>query len=250
MASDPVTGTATSIGGREELSDDPHALSRRAAEWFADTASAAPGTVRISLSGGSTPKELYSLLAREPLRARIPWDRLEFFWGDERFVPHDDPASNYHMAMTAFLSSVPVPPQRIHPMPVDGTPQDAAVRYETLLKRVYGSDTLDPARPFFHIMLLGIGDDGHTASLIPGESALEELQRWVAAVPAGRAEPRITLTYPAIESSGTIAFLATGAAKAAAVKGARNGDRQFPAGRLRPRGEVIWFLDRAAAGQP
>lgn len=237
------------IGGCEIICDDPHELSRHAAQWFADTANARSGTVRISLSGGSTPKELYSLLAHDPLRARIPWDRLEFFWGDERFVPHDDPASNYRMAVDSFLSSVPVAAERIHPMPVDGTPEDAAIRYEATLQRIYGRDALDRTRPFFDIMLLGIGDDGHTASLIPGEPVLEERKRWVAAVPAGRAEPRITLTYPTIESSRSIAFLATGAAKSAAVKGARNGDAHFPAGRVKPHGEVIWFLDRAAAGQ-
>lgn len=237
------------IGGCEVICNDLRELSRRAAEWFAERVGSAGGIKRISLSGGSTPKELYSLLAHDPLRAQIPWDRLEFFWGDERFVPHDDPASNYRMAVESLLSSVPVAPARIHPMPVDGTPEDAAVRYEATLKRSYGSDVFEPARPFFDIMLLGIGDDGHTASLIPGEPVLEERKRWVAAVPAGRAEPRITLTYPAIESSRCIAFLATGAAKAAAVKGARSGDAQFPAGRLEPHGEVIWFLDRATAGQ-
>ncbi|HEY3776576.1 MAG TPA: 6-phosphogluconolactonase [Rhizomicrobium sp.] len=237
------------IGGRLEIASDPHALSRRMAEWLAETTSAIPGSVRVSLSGGATPKELYSLLAQEAFRARVPWDRLEFFWGDERFVSHDNPASNYRMALNELLSHVPVPPERIHPMPVEGSPADAAVRYETLLKRIYGADSLDPARPLFHIMLLGLGDDGHTASLIPGEPVLEESRRWVALVPAGRAEPRITLTYPAIESSRTIAFLVTGAAKGPAVKGARNGDESLPAGRLRPQGEVLWFLDRAAAGE-
>jgi 6-phosphogluconolactonase len=237
------------IAGRSVIAPDPHALSQLAAEWFTQTTNAVTGTVRISLSGGSTPKELYSLLAQEPFRARIAWDRLEFFWGDERFVPHDNPASNYHMAMDALLSHVPVAAPQIYPMPVDGSPAEAAVRYETQLKRIYGADTLDPARPFFHIMLLGLGDDGHTASLIPGEPVLEERRRWVAPVPAGRDEPRITLTYPAIESSRTIAFLVTGAAKAPALRAARNGDERFPAGRLRPQGEVIWFVDRAAAGE-
>lgn len=248
MAPDQVTGAAMGIAGCLDVATDLDALSRRAAEWFAQTVSAASGTLRISLSGGSTPKEMYSLLAHEPLRSKVPWERLEFFWGDERFVPHDSPDSNYRMAMETLLGSVPVKPERIHPMPVDGTPDDAAVRYETLLKRIYGSDMLDPARPFFHIVLLGIGDDGHTASLIPGEPVLGERKHWVAAVPTGRAQPRLTLTYPALESSATLAFLAAGAEKAAAIKGARSADAQFPAGRLEPRGDVIWFLDRAAAG--
>ncbi|HEY3639409.1 MAG TPA: 6-phosphogluconolactonase [Rhizomicrobium sp.] len=237
-----------SMSGRVDLSDDADALAYRVAEWFVDTVNAASGTVRASLSGGSTPKELYTLLAAEPLRSRMPWDRLEFFWGDERFVPYDDAASNFRMTNEAMLSHVPVPPEHVHPMPVDGTPAEAALRYETLLKKIYGAAEFDPARPLFDIMLLGLGSDGHTASLIPGQPVLEERRHWVAAVTAGRAEVRITLTYPAIESSGTIAFLATGTEKTAAVRAVRNGDESLPAARIKPHGEVIWFLDRAAAG--
>ncbi|MGH6877928.1 MAG: 6-phosphogluconolactonase [Rhizomicrobium sp.] len=236
------------VSGRLEISSDPRALAQRVAEWFAQTVGAASGTARISLSGGSTPKALYALLAAEPFVARIPWSRVELFWGDERFVPHDDPASNYRMTQEALLSRAPIPPGRIHPMPVEGAPAEAAVRYETLLKRIYGADEFDPARPFFHIMFLGLGSDGHTASLIPGQPVLEERKRWVAAVTGGRAETRLTLTYPAIESSRTIAFLATGAEKASAVSAVRAGDHQLPAARISPQGEVIWFLDRAAAG--
>jgi 6-phosphogluconolactonase len=240
--------TAMNISGRVELTDDADALARRVAEWFVETVGATSGIVRVALSGGSTPKELYTLLAGDDFRSSIPWDRLELFWGDERFVPYNDPESNYRMTTEAMLSHVPVPPGHIYPMPVDGTPEDAAVRYETLLKRIYGADEFDSARPLFRIMFLGLGSDGHTASLIPGQPVLEERQRWVAAVTAGRAEARITLTYPAIESSRTIAFLATGAEKTAAVRAVRSGDQKLPAARIRPRGEVIWFLDRAAAG--
>lgn len=241
--------TTTGMTGSIEVADDVHALSRRVAEWFVDIVTAAPDIVRISLSGGSTPKELYSLLATDEFRNRIAWDRLELFWGDERFVPYDDPASNYRMAKEAMLTRSPIPAERIHPIPVDGAPEDAAVRYETVLKRIYGADEFEPARPLFHIMLLGLGDDGHTASLIPGQPVLEERRRWVAAVTGGRAETRITLTYPAIESSRTIAFLAAGPGKTAAVRAVRNGDQSLPAARIRPHGEVIWFVDRAAAGQ-
>jgi 6-phosphogluconolactonase len=132
-------------------------------------------------------------------------------------------------------------------MPVDGTPADAAERYETQLKRVYGADEIDPARPLFEIVFLGLGSDGHTASLLPGQPVLEERKHWVAAVSEGRSEPRITLTYPAIESSNRIAFLVTGADKASAVRATRAGDQNLPAARIRPRGEILWFLDRAAA---
>ncbi len=241
--------TTTGIAGRIEVADDVHALSRSVAEWFVETVSATSGIVRISLSGGSTPKELYTLLAGDEFRGRMAWGRLELFWGDERFVSYDDAASNYRMTREAMLSHVPVPPGHIYPMPVDGTPEEAALRYETLLKRIYGADEFDPARPLFHIMLLGLGGDGHTASLIPGQPVLEERRRWVAAVTGGRAETRITLTYPAIESSRTIAFLAAGPEKASAVRAVRSGKENLPAARIRPHGEVIWFLDRAAAGQ-
>jgi 6-phosphogluconolactonase len=246
MACDKMTAD---ISGRIEVADDVHALSQQVAEWMVDTVAAASGIVRISLSGGSTPKELYTLLASDEFRGRMAWDRLEIFWGDERFVSHDSEASNYRMAREAMLSHVPVPPQQIHPMPVDGSPQDAAARYETLLKQKYGRDQLDRARPLFDIMLLGLGNDGHTASLIPGQPVLQEREHWVAAVTGGRAETRITLTYPSIESSRTIAFLAAGPEKTSAVKAVRAGDQNLPAARIRPHGDVIWFLDRAAAGQ-
>ena len=239
----------TDISGRVEVSEDVHALSRRVADWFVDTVAAASGIVRISLSGGSTPKELYTLLASDEFRSRMAWDRLELFWGDERFVSHDDPASNYRMTKEAMLSRVPIPPDRVHPVPVVGTPNDAALRYETLLKQIYGADAFDPKRPLFDIMLLGLGADGHTASLIPGQPVLEERKHWVAAVTSGRAEVRITLTYPAIESSRTIAFLAAGPEKTSAVRAVRNGDQILPAARISPQGDVIWFLDRAAAGR-
>ena len=228
--------------------ESAEALAQGVAEWLCALAQATDRDFAVCLSGGSTPRRLYERLAAPAIASRFPWTRSHWFWGDERFVPYDDPASNYRMTKEAMLSHVPVPPGRIHPMPVDGTPEDAAVRYETLLKRIYGTDEFDPTRPLFHIMFLGLGDDGHTASLIPGQPVLEERKRWVAAVTAGRAEARITLTYPAIESSRTVAFLATGAEKTAAVRGVRSGNQNLPAARIRPQGEVIWFLDRAAAG--
>lgn len=231
-----------------EIASDPDSLAQHVAEWFAETVEATQGSVRISLSGGSTPKALYTILADQPFVSRIPWQRIAWFWGDERFVPHDDPASNYRMVEQSLLSRAPIPSERIHPMPVDGAPDDAAMRYEALLKRTYGADRFDPARTLFHIMLLGLGSDGHTASLIPGQPVLEERRRWVAAVTGGRSEVRITLTYPAIESSRTIAFLAVGREKAAAVRAVRAADRNFPAARIETSGEVIWFVDRAAAG--
>src|SRR5215469_14472250 len=185
--------------GRIEVLEDPPALARRAAEWMTATASAAKGPFRVALSGGSTPKGLYGLLASEEFRDRFPWRQVSWFWGDERFVPHDHPESNYRMVREAMLAKVPVPPENIHPIPTDGEPEDAARRYERTLKADYGSPDLNPARPFFDITLLGLGDDGHTASLLPGDKLLDERQHWVAAVTHGRPEVRITMTYPVIE---------------------------------------------------
>jgi 6-phosphogluconolactonase len=237
-----------SLSGRLEIAPDGHGLAERAAAWLVETIASRDGDIRISLSGGSTPKELYRLLGSGALRETIPWQRLELFWGDERFVPYDNPDSNYRMARETLLEAAPITPERVHPMPTDGTPADAARRYEATLKRIYGSGTLDPARPFFDVMFLGLGSDGHTCSLIPGQPVLEEREHWVAPVMSGRNEPRITLTYPAVESSRALAFLVSGADKAHAVKGAREGDQTLPAARIRTRGEVIWFLDSAAAG--
>lgn len=233
--------------GRIEVLADPPALARRVAEWMTVTALAAKDAWRVALSGGSTPKALYALLASNGLIGRFPWQRVSWFWGDERFVPYDHPESNYRMARQAMLANAPVPPENIHPIPTDGDPEEAARRYERTLKEAYGATTLDPARPLFDIMLLGLGEDGHTASLLPGSQVLEERRRWAAAVRQGRPEIRITLTYPAIESSRHVAFLVAGAAKAAALRRIRAGDQALPAARLRPSGELIWFVDRAAA---
>jgi 6-phosphogluconolactonase len=142
-----------------------------------------------------------------------------------------------------------VPPENIHPVPVDGTPEDAARLYERTLQEAYGAPTLDPTRPFFDVTLLGLGSDGHTASLLPGDAVLQERKRWVAVVSHGRPETRITMTYPVIESSRRVAFLVAGSDKAAILRAIRNGDSQAPAARVRPLGELFWFIDRAAAGK-
>jgi 6-phosphogluconolactonase len=233
--------------GRIEVLADPSALARRAAEWMTATASAAKGPFRVALSGGSTPKALYGLLASDEFRDRFPWRRVFWFWGDERFVPYDHPESNYRMAREAMLLKAPVPPENIFPMPTDGDPEEAARRYDRILQEAHGTPALDPLRPLFDIVLLGMGPDGHTASLLPGDKLLDERERWVGAVAHGRPEIRITLTYPAIESSRHVAFLVEGAAKAATLGAIRAGGSQLPAARVRPRGEMIWFADRAAA---
>jgi 6-phosphogluconolactonase len=234
--------------GRIAVFADPPALARHAAEWMTATALAAKRPLRVALSGGSTPKALYSLLASDEFRDRFPWQQVSWFWGDERFVPYDHPESNYRMTREAMLAMAPAPAKNIHPIPTDGTPEDAARRYERTLQEAYGAPTLDPARPLFDIMLLGLGDDGHTASLLPGERVLDERERWVAAVSHGRPEVRITMTYPVIESSRHAAFLVAGREKVAILQQIRAGGSQAPAARVRPVGELLWFVDRAAAG--
>lgn len=226
--------------------DDPEALARHGADWLCALACASHGDFAVCLSGGSTPRRLYELLAAPQIASRFPWQRVHWFWGDERFVPHDHPESNYRMAFDAFLSRVPVPAANIHPIPTQRVPpQEAAAAYEAGLKRFYGAQSLAAERPLFDVTLLGLGADGHTASLFPGQPALEEARRWVVAAPGS--PPRITLTYPALDSSRDVAFLVTGAGKKEVLRRARAADPALPAARIRPTGRLHWFTDRAAA---
>ena len=163
-------------------------------------------------------------------------------------MPHDHPDSNFGMARDAFLSRLPIPAANVHAIPTEGlSPENAAAAYEATLKRFYGADTLISGRPLFDVTLFGIGEDGHTASLLPGQPALQESQRWVVAVIGAAAQPRITLTYPALNSSRDAAFIATGRAKRDVVARAQAGDRTIPAGLVHPVGRLHWFTDRAAA---
>jgi 6-phosphogluconolactonase len=238
----------TKAHGCVEITKDGEALAHRVAEWFMNLAVASNQRFRVALSGGSTPKRLYELLASRGFRNRVPWDRILWFWGDERFVPHDHPDSNYRMTWEAMLSRVPVPRENVFPVPTNGDPDAAAAQYETTLKQVYGRISLNPDQPLFDVVLLGMGDDGHTASLIPGEPVLQDRKHWVAAVAHGRPEIRITLTYPAIESSRHVAFLVQGEAKTAMFRAIRSGHSDVPAAKVQPQGELIWFVDLAAAG--
>jgi 6-phosphogluconolactonase len=198
---------------------------------------------RVVLSGGSTPRATYQLLACRD----VDWDCAELFFSDERFVPPDHQDSNYRMVRESLLAGGRVNPRKLLAIPTDGTPQSAADRYDEMLRQQYGAGELEPGVPLFHLTLLGLGDDGHTASLLPGQPVLRERARWAAAVPQGRGEPRISLTYPALESSALILFLVSGAAKRDALAQARGG--LLPAGALKPQGDVLWLVDRAAAGE-
>jgi 6-phosphogluconolactonase len=224
------------------------ALAHSAADWILGVALESRGRCAVALSGGSTPARLYGLLAAPPYRARFPWDRVHWFWGDERFVAKDSARSNYRMAWEAMLSRAPAPGENIHAVATDrASPQAAADAYERTLQDFYGSTGLDPARPLFDIVLLGLGDDGHLASLFPGSPVLSERKRWVAVATGPEDEPRITLTYPVLESARHAAFLIAGAAKAVIAKRFIAGDPALPASRYSPAGALRVFMDKAAA---
>ena len=228
---------------------DPEALARHAADEVLAAAKATEGNFAIALSGGSTPRRLYELLARSPYRDAVPWHRTHVFWGDERFVPKADARSNYRMTHEALLSRVPIPSANVHPIPTeDTTPLDAAMGFEKELKSFYGAAALDPSRPLFDVTLLGLGADGHTASLLPGSRALAERERWAVAVTDGAPEPRISLTYPPLESSRHVLFLVEGTEKRAIFERVRRGDPDLPATRIQPIGQLLWLADAAAAG--
>jgi 6-phosphogluconolactonase len=231
---------------RIDAAKDLEELAHRAARWITEIARDSRGRLAICLSGGSTPRRLYQLLAAAPYREAMPWDRVHWFWGDERFVPWDHPDSNYRMVREALLAHVPAPAQNIHGIETTGDPAAAASDYERVLKAYYGAETLDPARPLFDVELLGLGPDGHTASLFPGTKVLEERQRWVAEIVGAKPETRITLTYPPLESSRHTGFLVAGSDKREPLARVLAGDAQLPAGRLRPVGELVWFVDEQA----
>jgi 6-phosphogluconolactonase len=238
--------TAIVTGNRTFESAETHA--HDVAEWLCGLAQASDHVFAVCLSGGSTPRRLYECLAAPEIVSRFPWDRTHWFWGDERFVPHNHRDSNHRMAREALLSRVSIPDGNIHAVPTEGlSPEKAAIVYETTLKRFYGADALAPDRPLFDVMLLGIGDDGHTASLFPDQPTLQETRRWAVAVIGAKAEARITLTYPVLDSSREVAFLVTGKEKRGVVARAQAGDKALPAAMVRPLGRLHWFTDRAAA---
>ncbi len=229
------------------ISRDAGALAQETAEWIVGRAVASGGNFALNLSGGSTPKALYALLAQSPLRDRMPWDRVHLFWGDERFVPPEHPDSNFRMANEAMIAHVPIPTNNVHPFPTDSTPEDCASRYQQSLQSYYGNTTLDSARPLFDITLLGLGEDGHTASLFPGTAVLGERTAWAAAVIGAKPEPRLTLTYPVLDSSRAAAFLLAGAGKHAMLTRLLAGDHALPAAGVAPVGQLLVLMDRAAS---
>jgi 6-phosphogluconolactonase len=227
---------------------DPTAMANAAADRIVARIVANGQRVAICLSGGSSPKQLFELLATDAYRPKIPWDRVHWFIGDERFVPADSPFNNMSMARKAFLDQC-APSANVHPIPIDSAdPGEAARRYEAELKAFYGSDKLTPERPLFDVVLLGVGPDGHTASLFPDYPALQETERWVVGVPEAHVEPfvpRVTLTLPALASCREMLFELSGAGKRAILTRVLAGE-PLPANRARSNGETVWLVDKAA----
>ncbi len=230
-------------------------LSLAAAEFIADLAEASikqRNIFTLVLSGGSTPRLLYEELASQTISKRIDWQKAHFFWGDERYLPKNHPESNFALAFQLLIAKVDVPPANIHRVITESdSAQAAAEAYEKTLGRFFGPPVGSEASPYFpsfDLVLLGLGQDGHTASLFPGDAALEEKYRWVVAVDNTKASPpvpRITLTLPVLNKARCVIFLASGSNKREVFQRIVNNPEiaPYPAARVRPSGRLLWFID-------
>mgnify|MGYP001214895754 CR=1 FL=1 len=229
--------------------EDAPALAEAAARRLIDRVTG-KDRAAVCLTGGSSPQGLYRLLAEQPWRSQVPWDRVHWFIGDDRFVAETDPLSNMGAARRLVLDRVGAPRQNIHPMATDANyPEGAARLYEDDLKAFYGAERLDPARPMFDIVLMGLGGDGHTASLFPNSPALNETQRWALGIAKAGMEPfvpRVTLTFPALASTREMLFLIDSADKRAVLSRVLAGE-DLPAHRAYADGDLVWLVVRAAA---
>lgn len=234
--------------------DDAEATARAAAARFAQLAAecvAGRGRFSVALSGGSTPRRIYELLANSKSGERVEWGKVHLFFGDERCVPPGDPQSNYRMARESLISRVPLPAENVHRMTGEGDAVAGARLYEDELRAFFGDAA---AFPRFDLVLLGMGDDGHTASLFPGTPALDELRAWVFANPVGNLKAyRLTLTAPVINHAANVIFIVAGAGKAERLREVIRGERdprRLPAQLIRPEdGALDWYVDRAAAAK-
>lgn len=231
---------------------DPEALCRAAAELFVRQAQLSVSRRQrfaVALSGGQTPRRLYEILAVPPLRDAVAWDKTHVFWGDERCVPSGDRRSNARMAREALLDQIPVPPDQIHPISCDENPAQSARQYGDLLHDFFGGGP-----PVFDLILLGLGEDGHTASLFPQAEILNDQTAWTASDYLKAQEMhRVTLMPAVINRARLVVFLVSGDAKAAVLKAVLTGPAdplRLPAQLVRPRtGELVWLADKAAAAQ-
>ena len=237
-------------GARQELLivDDAAALAREAAQRVIARISESPRPA-VCLTGGSSPKRLYEMLGGEPLSRQIPWERLHWFIGDDRFVPPDDPLSNIGMARKIFLDRL-APSDNVHAIPTGAPDPDTAARaYDNELRSFCGANQFDPARPLFDVVLLGVGPDGHVASLFPGQQ-YNDGNRWVVGVPKANVAPfvpRVTLTFAALASCRQMLFLVSGSEKREIFARVQRGD-DLPATHMRSNALTTWLVDRAAAG--
>jgi 6-phosphogluconolactonase len=224
------------------------AAARRFVDW-AWQAIARDGAFHVALPGGSSPVEMYRLLATQEFRTQIDWPRVHIYWSDEHIVPPDHPESNYGLARRELLLRVPVPGENVHRMEAELTPIGrAAHRYETVLRRHLPVD--NRGFPIFHLVCLGIGAEGETAALFPGAKLLRETSRWVSTPEAGNATRRMTLTLPVLEAAERLLFLVIGPEKASVLRLVLfgNADRELPAQMVQPHhGERVFLVDEAAA---
>jgi 6-phosphogluconolactonase len=227
---------------------DPAALAKAAADRMLARIAANSGRIALCLTGGSSPKKLFELLGSEAYRGRIAWDRTHWFISDERFVPPSDPRNNMAVARQTFLDQN-APIANIHPIPTNAAnPDESAAEYARELKSFYGAEALDPARPLFDFVLMGVGPDGHTASIFPGYPAVAETERWAVGVPQAHVAPfvpRVTLTFPVLASCREMLFEVSGSEKRPILTRVLGGEN-LPAGRARSIGETILLVDRAA----
>jgi 6-phosphogluconolactonase len=229
---------------------DADTLARVAAERLVARLPRSSGRLAVCLTGGHTPEHLYELLATRPYRDALPWNQIHWFWGDDRFVHHNDPRSNFGVAQRLLLDHVPVSSGNIYAIPTSVEDVEEAARlYEAELRRFYGAERLLPGRPLFDMVLMGLGADGHTASLFPGRSELDEKRRWVVGVTQAGLEPfvpRVTLTFPTLASTCEMLFLVSGPSKREVLTRVLAG-AGLPAAHAYSEGELVWLVDRDAA---
>jgi 6-phosphogluconolactonase len=232
--------------------DDKHTLSQHAAEYILRIANESIDLhdhFTIALTGGTTPGEVYSLLGSEPFRSQIDWQLVHFFWGDERCVPHNSPESNFYLARETLLQKISLPESQIHPMPADQLDRDAASQaYTVEMQNTFGTNGI----PSFDLIHLGMGPEGHTASLFPHQASLQEKHRLVMPVSVPKPPPdRLTFTPPLLNAARNVLFLVAGSEKADALHAVLEGEYrpdEYPAQIVRPtNGEVVWMLDKASA---
>jgi 6-phosphogluconolactonase len=232
-----------------QVCNNPESLSEAAARLFVKRSRHAiqiQNRFNVALAGGHTPEHTYQILSQPPFSDQVPWAKVHVFWGDEHCVPLDDPRSNAHMAHQALLDRVPIPPDQIHPIRCVQNPQQAAKEYESLLRNFFAGGP-----PRFDLVLLGLGENGHTASIFPGTPAVDEKERWVLAVfVTEQSMWQITMTPPLINQAAMVAFLVAGAIKARVLRRVLDGPfkpRSLPAQLIQPTsGGLDWIVDEEA----